>query len=142
MRIHQVTRVLDVKAELGECPLWCVDDQCLYWLDIMGRTINRFDPQSGQNSVWSLPADVAPSPAHVASIGGIQNFASNTAGILTSYVFGFLKAKTGSFVAPLCGEPSVISRRTTSSGDKAASARVALITGTGTTLVSPSEVSR
>ena len=26
-------------------------------------------------SVWSLPADVAPSPGHVASIGGIQNFA-------------------------------------------------------------------
>jgi D-galactonate transporter len=53
-------------------------------------------------SVWSLPADVAPTKGHIASIGGIQNFASNTAGILTSYVFGYLKDKTGSFVAPLC----------------------------------------
>jgi D-galactonate transporter len=53
-------------------------------------------------SVWSLPADVAPTRGHIASIGGIQNFASNTAGILTSIVFGYLKEKTGSFVAPLC----------------------------------------
>ena len=35
-------------------------------------------------SVWSLPADVAPTPRHVASIGGIQNFASNLAGIRIS----------------------------------------------------------
>lgn len=56
MIIHQVTRALDIKAELGECPLWCVEDQCLYWLDILGSTINRFDPQSGNNSVWPLPA--------------------------------------------------------------------------------------
>jgi ACS family D-galactonate transporter-like MFS transporter len=52
-------------------------------------------------SIWSLPADVAPTRGHVASIGGIQNFASNTAGILTTYVVGKLVAKTGSFVIPL-----------------------------------------
>jgi ACS family D-galactonate transporter-like MFS transporter len=52
-------------------------------------------------SIWSLPADVAPTRGHVASIGGIQNFASNTAGILTTYVVGKMVAKTGSFVAPL-----------------------------------------
>ena len=27
--------------------------------------------------IWSLPGDVTPTPGHVASIGGIQNFASN-----------------------------------------------------------------
>ncbi|HVR02350.1 MAG TPA: MFS transporter [Polyangia bacterium] len=52
-------------------------------------------------SIWSLPADVAPTPQHVASIGGIQNFASNTAGILITYLIGKLLAKTGGFVAPL-----------------------------------------
>lgn len=40
--------------------------------------------------VWSLPADIAPSSRHVASIGGIQNFASNIAGIVSPFVFGFL----------------------------------------------------
>ena len=40
--------------------------------------------------IWSLPADVAPSSRHVASIGGIQNFASNIAGIISPFMFGFL----------------------------------------------------
>jgi MFS transporter, ACS family, D-galactonate transporter len=52
-------------------------------------------------SIWSLPADVAPTSRHVASIGGIQNFASNTAGICMTYVIGKLLTKTGGFVVPL-----------------------------------------
>ena len=53
-------------------------------------------------SIWSLPADVAPTPAHVASIGGIQNFAANIAGIVTSTFTGLmLDLTSGSFVVPL-----------------------------------------
>lgn len=53
-------------------------------------------------SIWSLPADVAPSPAHVASIGGIQNFASNLAGVVTTTFTGLMLTITGgSFVIPL-----------------------------------------
>jgi len=53
-------------------------------------------------SIWSLPGDVAPSPAHVASIGGIQNFAANIAGIITTSFTGVMLAITGgSFVVPL-----------------------------------------
>jgi Na+/melibiose symporter-like transporter len=52
-------------------------------------------------SIWALPADVAPTPQHVASIGGIQNFASNLAGVCITYLIGKLLAKTGGFVAPL-----------------------------------------
>src|SRR3954467_15987567 len=53
-------------------------------------------------SVWSLPADVAPTPAHVASIGGIQNFASNLAGVLGAFTTGALIGATGgSYVAAL-----------------------------------------
>lgn len=40
--------------------------------------------------IWSLPGDIAPSSRHVASIGGIQNFASNIAGIISPFVFGLL----------------------------------------------------
>jgi sugar lactone lactonase YvrE len=53
---YHATQVLDIKAELGESPLWCVEDQCLYWLDIVASTINRFDPRLGTNAVWSLPS--------------------------------------------------------------------------------------
>jgi MFS family permease len=53
-------------------------------------------------SVWSLPADVAPTPRHVASIGGIQNFASNIAGIVSPTYTGLVLAATHrSFVVPL-----------------------------------------
>ena len=53
-------------------------------------------------SIWSLPADVAPTQAHVASIGGIQNFASNLAGIFISTFTGVMLMLTqGSFVVPL-----------------------------------------
>jgi ACS family D-galactonate transporter-like MFS transporter len=52
-------------------------------------------------SVWSLPADVAPSDGQVASIGGIQNFASNLAGVGSPFFVGALYDATGSFVVPL-----------------------------------------
>jgi D-galactonate transporter len=53
-------------------------------------------------SIWSLPGDVAPTPAHVASIGGIQNFASNLAGIVTTTFTGVMLTITkGSFLVPL-----------------------------------------
>ncbi|MBT2513522.1 MFS transporter [Arthrobacter sp. ISL-30] len=51
--------------------------------------------------IWSLPADVAPSSRHVGSIGGLQNFASNLAGIFTPILIGVLVDQTGSFIAPL-----------------------------------------
>jgi len=52
-------------------------------------------------SVWALPADVAPSRAFVGSMGGIQNFASNLAGIAITYYVGRVVDRTGSFVVAL-----------------------------------------
>lgn len=50
--------------------------------------------------IWSLPADVAPSSRQVASIGGIQNFASNLAGIFSPILFGVILDKTGGNYVP------------------------------------------
>ncbi|QCP53990.1 MFS transporter [Trinickia violacea] len=53
-------------------------------------------------SIWALPGDVAPTPRHVASIGGIQNFASNLAGIVITTFTGLMVQLTkGSFTVPL-----------------------------------------
>jgi ACS family D-galactonate transporter-like MFS transporter len=52
-------------------------------------------------SVWSLPSDVAPTPGHVGSLGGIQNFASNLAGVSIAAFVGFMVERTGGFVVPL-----------------------------------------
>jgi sugar lactone lactonase YvrE len=57
MADHEARSVLAVQAELGECPLWSVDEQCLYWIDIYGQTFNRFDPATGANRVWTMPAN-------------------------------------------------------------------------------------
>jgi D-galactonate transporter len=51
--------------------------------------------------VWSLPGDVAPTPRHVGSISGIQNFASNLAGVCISTFVGVMLGRTGGFLIPL-----------------------------------------
>ncbi len=49
--------VLDAKARLGECPTWSVAEQVLYWVDIDGRTLNRFDPKTGSNEAMPMPTE-------------------------------------------------------------------------------------
>jgi sugar lactone lactonase YvrE len=50
--------VLDAKASLGECPLWSVDEQVLYWVDINAPSLNRFDPRSGDNEAWPMSQSI------------------------------------------------------------------------------------
>lgn len=49
--------VLDARATLGECPLWSVAEQALYWVDIAGKVVHRLDPASGQDQQWPMPAE-------------------------------------------------------------------------------------
>ncbi len=52
--------------------------------------------------IWMLPGDVAPSPDQVGSLAGIQNMASNLAGILlTTFTGLMLTITSGSFLIPL-----------------------------------------
>ena len=53
-----VSCVLDVRAELGECPVWSSEERRLYWANINGHTVNRFDPATGGNEVCQLPEQV------------------------------------------------------------------------------------
>lgn len=41
---------VNAKARLGECPVWSTAEQVLYWIDIDGRRIHRFDPASGRDA--------------------------------------------------------------------------------------------
>jgi sugar phosphate permease len=53
-------------------------------------------------NVWTVASEIAPTPGHVASIGGIQNFAGNLAGIMISTFTGVMLVLTkGSFLIPL-----------------------------------------
>ncbi|MEQ4716968.1 MFS transporter [Nonomuraea sp. B19D2] len=71
------------------------------WMALTLLSISYGSLTIAGTGIWSLPADVAPSSRHVGSIGGVQNFASNFAGIITPIVVGALVDATGSFVVPL-----------------------------------------
>ena len=53
-----VSCVLDVRAALGEGPTWNREERRLYWVNINGHTVNRFDPATGANEVCQLPEQV------------------------------------------------------------------------------------
>lgn len=49
--------VLDARAQLAESPLWAAAEQALYWVDITGRALHRFDPISGVDRRWAVPSE-------------------------------------------------------------------------------------
>ena len=50
--------VLSARALLGEGPLWDMEDRRLYWVDIKGRAVHRFDPATGRDRHWPTPEPV------------------------------------------------------------------------------------
>jgi sugar lactone lactonase YvrE len=57
---------LPVPADLlGESPFWHPDERALWWLDIPGRALHRWDPATQAHRRWDLPAEpgcMAPLP--------------------------------------------------------------------------------
>jgi sugar lactone lactonase YvrE len=47
--------VLKWDAIVGESPLWHPQERRLYWVDIQGKKVHRFDPESGKNETFNLP---------------------------------------------------------------------------------------
>ncbi len=41
---------------LGECPLWSDREQCLYWIDIDGHAVHRYDPSTGLDELRPIGA--------------------------------------------------------------------------------------
>jgi sugar lactone lactonase YvrE len=69
LEIRDVRLVLDARAALAECPLWSTAEQKLYWVDISGCAINRFDPAAGKNQRWPMPCE--PGCIALAAGGGL-----------------------------------------------------------------------
>jgi sugar lactone lactonase YvrE len=53
--MSSVEVALATNAAVGECPLWEPHEQRLYWVDIEGREIHRFDPASGRDEHRVVP---------------------------------------------------------------------------------------
>jgi L-arabinonolactonase len=65
-------------ATLGEGPLWSVDEQALYWLDIGRKVLHRKGPSEMRRRSWSLPeypgclAELATGTIAIAMGNGLQ----------------------------------------------------------------------
>jgi sugar lactone lactonase YvrE len=46
-------------SRLGESPLWHPREQCLYWCDIPGRQLMRWNPATSELRHWDLPSEPA-----------------------------------------------------------------------------------
>jgi sugar lactone lactonase YvrE len=44
---------------LGESPLWHPSEQALYWCDIPGHKLHRYEPAAGVHREWAFDTDVA-----------------------------------------------------------------------------------
>jgi sugar lactone lactonase YvrE len=49
---------LDVRAELGECPQWSIEEQALYFVDIKGKALHRFKPATREHCTTAMPEEI------------------------------------------------------------------------------------
>ena len=53
-----LTVALDIRAELGECPIWDADQQALFFVDIKGRALHRYRPATDEHAVIPMPEEI------------------------------------------------------------------------------------
>jgi sugar lactone lactonase YvrE len=51
--------VVDTDNQLGEGPCWFAGEQALYWVDILGRQLQRFHPASGARQSWAFDEEIS-----------------------------------------------------------------------------------
>ena len=47
-----------VRAIVGESPVWCEADRCIYWVDILGGLVHRYETDTGSDRYWRMPEQV------------------------------------------------------------------------------------
>ncbi len=47
--------LVDARHKLGECALWCERSEALWWTDLEGAALQRWDSASGTVSRWPMP---------------------------------------------------------------------------------------
>lgn len=50
--------VLDAGTECGESPLWVAEEKALYFTDIPGKAMHRFEPGTGAHTSWTMPEEL------------------------------------------------------------------------------------
>lgn len=72
-RSYRATLAVDTKCTLGEGALWCARTGQLYWTDIEGERLFRYNPDTGERADWRMPERLATfaftARAHVLLLG-------------------------------------------------------------------------
>lgn len=55
--MSEIQVLFDTPMQLGECPLWNVEEEALYWVDIAGCVVHRHIPSTGAHQSWSMPSE-------------------------------------------------------------------------------------
>ena len=66
MPAPQIDIAVDARNEVGESPIWDADEQALYWVDIIGKSIHRHDPNISDLQHWKT----ADFPTSIALVAG------------------------------------------------------------------------
>jgi sugar lactone lactonase YvrE len=53
--VTDIACVLDIRAQLGECPVWSGRDRCLFWIDVDSQLVHRYDPAGDRSESRHLP---------------------------------------------------------------------------------------
>jgi L-arabinonolactonase len=71
----KISKVETQRCIIGEGPVWDVAEQALYFIDILGKKVQRFNPASGETQAWDVP-DVIGSMAIRAGGGAVVALAT------------------------------------------------------------------
>jgi sugar lactone lactonase YvrE len=63
---HEVECLWPIAAELGEGPVWSAGEGAVWFVDIKGSRIHRFDPEAREGRSWDAPSN----PGFLAPLGG------------------------------------------------------------------------
>lgn len=89
----KIRRIGTVRAQVGEGPVWDTAEQALYFVDLLGKRLWRYDPRGGDFTHWDMPGMLG---SMALREGGGALLALDTG----FHTFDFATGKTTPFAAP------------------------------------------
>lgn len=96
----KVERVDTVRCGLGEGAVWDASAEALYFLDIWGRKVFRYDPSTGATSHWDTPG-------HVGAMGLREGGGAVLAMKDTLHALDFATGECARIAGPVFDDPKV-----------------------------------